>query len=199
MTSAKCLRLGKRTGCSRRSRHASAPAMRRGKQGERAYCLSAECYPASNRCLIEMLPLHHAPGAEIPKTLFPHRKACLLLWTLWSCGRRASVVQALAVNPQDIVSHLRHSRACVIAVHIDHVGRRGPKYQFQSGLSAPFLEAALACSQLPIGIHAGILCLQPLEQFARCAPRFRLEPLPQPGRDRHERIGPAPRALCLQL
>jgi hypothetical protein len=42
----------------------------------------------------DLLPLPHAPGAEIPKILFPHRKAFLLLWTLWSCGRRASVVQA---------------------------------------------------------------------------------------------------------
>src|SRR3954447_9415651 len=48
--------------------------LRRGEQGENAYCLSAECYPASSRCLIEMLPLPHAPGAEISKILFPHRK-----------------------------------------------------------------------------------------------------------------------------
>jgi hypothetical protein len=38
--------------------------LRRDNQGERAYCLTGECYPASNRCLIKMLPLPHAPGAE---------------------------------------------------------------------------------------------------------------------------------------
>ena len=50
--------------------------VRRDKQGERPYCLTGECYPASNRCLIEMLPLPHVPGTEIPKTLF---KSLLLL------------------------------------------------------------------------------------------------------------------------
>ena len=58
-------------------------ALLRGKQDERPYCLSGECYPASNRCLIEMLLLPHAPGAKISKTYFLiKRTACCC----GSCG-----------------------------------------------------------------------------------------------------------------
>jgi hypothetical protein len=45
---------------------------------------------ASSRCSRCLM----LPALKFPKDLFPHRKSCLLLWTLWSCGRRASVVQA---------------------------------------------------------------------------------------------------------
>src|SRR5271163_5186067 len=42
----------------------------------------------------DLLPLPHAPGAEMRLTLLPIEKLFLLWWILWSCGRCASVVQA---------------------------------------------------------------------------------------------------------
>jgi hypothetical protein len=42
----------------------------RGNQGENAYCLTGECYPRSGCCLIEMLPLPHACGTEVPTACF---------------------------------------------------------------------------------------------------------------------------------
>src|SRR3954467_9183803 len=50
MTSAKCLPIGKRTGCSRRSRHASAPASCRAPR-----CCSSWC------CLFIVVLFHLSP------------------------------------------------------------------------------------------------------------------------------------------
>ena len=36
----------------------------RGNQDARPYCLAGKCYPVSDRCLIEMLPLPHALGGK---------------------------------------------------------------------------------------------------------------------------------------
>ncbi len=36
----------------------------RGNQDARPYCLAGKCYPVSDRCLIEMLPLPHALGGD---------------------------------------------------------------------------------------------------------------------------------------
>ena len=64
--------------------------VRRDKQGERPYCLTGECYPASNRCLIEMLPLPHVPGTEIPKTLFKSLFVVVKPVELWATRHASS-------------------------------------------------------------------------------------------------------------
>ncbi len=48
-------------GCQRMQGYAH---LRRDNQDERPYCLTGKCYPVSDRCLIEMLPLPHALGGD---------------------------------------------------------------------------------------------------------------------------------------
>ena len=70
--------------------------MRDDDYGGRSYCLSGECYPATHRCLIEMLPLPRAPGTE-----FPYVETSFFVVVdpvgLWATRQRRPSV---AANPQ---------------------------------------------------------------------------------------------------
>jgi hypothetical protein len=126
-----------------------ADAVPRDNQGERAYCLTGECYPASNRCLIEMLPLPHVPGTEIPKTLFPHRKSLFVVVKpveLWATRQRRP---SAAANPQGSCRHLCHSRTFVLAVQVD---RRSPEF---TRISQPYFASKMPSGRCHRREHGG--------------------------------------------
>src|ERR1700720_3628059 len=128
---------------------------------------------------------------------------------LWSCGRRAGVVQAQrqihrALRPaftiaETVVRTIADQPALAVPRGHTSIGRHGSEHHSVRGFSAPLLQPTLQCPQLPVGVDAGALSLQPFQQLARCMPRLCLEPSPQLGRHCREWIGPTPQSLGLRL
>ena len=64
------------------------------QSGQKPYCLISECSRDVECCLTSGLPLPHWSFQAGPQLLFRFSNQSLLMLALWSCGRRASVVQA---------------------------------------------------------------------------------------------------------
>src|SRR5262249_3483126 len=117
-----------------------------------------------SRCLTDL-----PPEPQLPFSIL---NQCLLMLTLWSCGRRGSVVQA----QRQIHRALRAgftiaATICIIAeqallavlMRKARSGRRGSEYHSVHGFSTPFLQAALQCAQLSVWVYIGPLSLQPFQ------------------------------------
>ena len=64
------------------------------QSGQVPYCLISESSQDVECCLTSGLPLPHWSFQAGPQLLFCFSNQSLLMLALWSCGRRASVVQA---------------------------------------------------------------------------------------------------------
>src|SRR5208282_6273043 len=113
----------------------------------------------------------------------------LLLWALWSCGRRVRVAQAKrqihgALPAANTITGgflspiAQQAPFCPVDLEARAL-RRGREDHSPRGFSPPPLEATLECPQLPVRVDARMLGLQPLEQFATGPLRLGLEPLPK--------------------
>src|SRR5712671_3282179 len=120
---------------------------------------------------------------------------------LWSCGRRAGVVQAQRpfTIAETVVCTIADEPALAIPRGHTSIGRHGSEHHSVRGFSSPLLQPTLQCSQLTVGVAAGALSLQPFQQLARCMPRLCLKPSAQLGRHCREWIGPTPQSLGLCL
>jgi hypothetical protein len=118
---------------------------------------------------------------------------------LWSCGRRAGVVQAqrqihralrtaFTIAETVVVRTIADQPALAVPRGHTSIGRHGSKYHSVCGFSVATPSPTLQCSQLPVGVAAGALSLQPFQQLARCVPRLCLKPSAGSGR-RLNRLG----------
>src|SRR5215470_4059446 len=114
-----------------------------------------------------------------------------MLWALWSCGRRVSVVQAKRQIPRAYSADDLESFLSLFGYLPEF---RYAEYHVDRILTTPLFQSTLQGSQLPIRIVPWMRGLQAFEEFARGEPRLSLEPLPELGRDRHKRIWPSPLA-----
>src|SRR5215469_13607360 len=126
---------------------------------------------------------------------------------LWSCGRRASVVQAqrqihrafrAAFTVAETVVRTIAEQAAPSGRNT-RIGDHGSEDHSVRGFSAPLLQATLQCSQLPLRVDAGVLSLQPLQKLARGMPRLCLKPSSQLGRDCRKWIGSTAQSLRFRL
>jgi hypothetical protein len=84
------------------------------------------------------------------------KQASTLLWTLWGCGRRGSVVQAQRQIHRVFAGHLRYSCAVVFDFRIDTPADAVPNTNRRA---ASLRHSLIRRWQLPVRIRAGILCL----------------------------------------
>src|SRR5580693_2656291 len=90
---------------------------------------------------------------------------------LWSCGRRAGVVQAQRqihralrtafTIAETVVRTIADQPALAVPRGHTSIGRHGSEHHSVRGFSSPLLQPTLQCSQLPVGVAAGALSLQP--------------------------------------
>jgi hypothetical protein len=91
------------------------------------------------RCLTTPAPIASAFVGSRSNFPLPLSHACLLWWNLWSCGRRACVVQAQRQIHRVLL--VRCAAACKASV--DH---RGPEYHSVCDFASPLLYTTLKCS-----------------------------------------------------
>src|SRR6516164_4120731 len=117
-----------------------------------------------------LFPLPHRSLLPEPQLLFPILNRCLLMLALWSCGRRGSVVQAqrqihralcMAIAGRAVRATGQQVQLAVL-MRKARISRGGSEYHLVRGFSAPYLQAALQCSQLSVRVYTGALSLQPL-------------------------------------
>src|SRR3974377_1921037 len=118
-----------------------------------------------SRCLTDL-----PPEPQLP---FSIQNQCLLMLALWSCGGRGSVVQAQRqihralraafAIAETIVRTIAEQASLAVPMRKARIGRGGSEYHLVRGFSAPFLQAALQCPQLSVGVYTGALSLQPLQ------------------------------------
>src|SRR3984893_9883680 len=101
---------------------------------------------------------------------------------LWSCGRRVSVVQAQRqihralraafTIAETVVRTIAEQPALAVPSGHTRIGRHGSEHHSVRGFSAPLLQPTLQCPQLPVGVDAGALSLQPFAHLTRWRTRL---------------------------
>src|ERR1700722_16516502 len=88
---------------------------------------------------------------------------------LWSCGRRAGVVQAQRqihralrtafAIAETVIRTIADQLALAVPRGHTSIGRHGSEHHSVRGFSSPLLQPTLQCSQLPVGVAAGSVTL----------------------------------------
>jgi hypothetical protein len=110
----------------------------RDKQDEKPYCPHGRCSRDLKRCLTKHAPVASSLLWPSPRSSFVlFNVNYMLLRTLWSCGRRAGVVQAKRQIHRVLLARYAAIYALFSAARETSVDRHRPQYHSPGGFSPP--------------------------------------------------------------